>query len=98
MSQDLRTYELARVDGAREEANRLSITATVGPTPEDTNNTRGVQVTLDAPQGFAYARLSEAQIQDLIGVLKLRIDSEMPYEATGIKATDTNVKPDGEIE
>jgi len=100
MSQDLRKYRLRRLDEADAEASELSVTATVGPTAdEDTSreHTRGVQITLRTPNGTAYGRVTEDQIRDLLGVLKMRIDPEMPYEATGWKATDVSVKPDGTV-
>jgi hypothetical protein len=97
MSQDLRTYDLRRVDRADNEASSMSVTATVGPKPDDSEATRGVQITLRTPNGTAYGRVTEGQIRDLIGVLNMRVNPEMPYEATGWKATDVSVKPDGRV-
>jgi hypothetical protein len=94
MSQDLRDYRLIRLDERPNEARELSVTATVGPST-DGDNKRGVQFTLDTPDGFAYARVSQEQIQDLIEVLSARIDPDTPPEATGIEATRKTVQPDG---
>lgn len=96
MSQDLRTYRLKRVDEADNEAGKLAVTATVGPSSE--KGMRGVQLTLMTPNGTAYGRVTEAQLHDLVGVLNLRVDDNLPYEATGWQASDVVVNREGEIE
>ena len=95
MSQDIRTYLLERVDDDPAEAFELHVTATVGPTPTE-GETRGVQLTLETPDGFAYARVSEPQLQDLADLIARRIDPDQPPEATGLEAENLTVEPDGE--
>jgi len=95
MSQDIRTYPLERVDDDTDEAFKMHVTATVGPTPTE-DETRGVQLTLETPSGWAYGRVSEPQIRDLIDVLERRIDPDKPPEATGIEGENLTVEPDGE--
>jgi hypothetical protein len=85
------------------EAAELGVTATVGPTPDDDTNrehTRGVQLTLRTPNGYAYVRVSEQQVRDLIDVLGKRVDSDSGYEATGgdVPITTPRVRPDGSVE
>lgn len=97
MSQDLRDYKLCRVDDNRNEASKLSVTATVGPTCRgEIEGTRGVQVTLATSNGHSYARLSEPQIKDLIEALENRIDPEEDeFEATLFGVDRVTVLPDG---
>lgn len=94
MSQDLRDYDLTRVDKRPNEARRLSVTATVGPRSDD-NGTRGVQLTLSAGVGTTYGRLSEPQVRDLIETLQRRLDPGDGFEATSWDAERQTVEPDG---
>lgn len=98
MSQDLREYELFRVDNADHEASRMDVTATVGPSGHgDIDDRRGVQLTLVTPAGTAYARVSEPQVRDLIDVLRKRVDpDDEVHEATGWGADRVRIGPDGE--
>lgn len=99
MSQDIREYPTCRVDGDDHEARYLSVTATVGPTGDgEIDDTRGVQFTLETPSGYAYARVSEPQIRDLIDVLERRISPDESPEATGIDAEKRTVYFDGETD
>ena len=97
MSQDLRDYDLLRLDENDAEADTMSVTATVGPNSES-GNIRGIQLTLDTPNGYAYARVSEDQIRDLIKVLESRIQEGSGFTATGIEADRLKVDENGEIE
>ena len=101
MSQELRDYDLIQVDNRYRdqpnEARRMSITATVGPTDDTTDNTRGVQITLDTDAGYAYARVSEDQIRDLLRVLQSRINPDSPFEATLGGADRLNIRPNGSV-
>ena len=98
MSQDLRDYDLYQLDRNSNEAHRMSLTATVGPTGHgEIDDTRGVQITLDTPAGTAYARISEPQIRDLINVLEKRVDpDEGIHEATGWEAERVKISRTGE--
>ena len=97
MSQDLRDYDLMRVDKADAEASEMSITATVGPNSQS-GNRRGVQFTLKTPNGYAYARVSEDQIRDLIRVLEDRVKTDVGFTATGYEADRLRVDVDGNVE
>ena len=98
MSQDLRDYELYRVDKNDREAKTMSVTATVGPSGHgEIDEMRGVQITLETPNGYGYARISEPQIRDLIQVLQARLNPDSPFEATGWQADRLRIKPDGSI-
>ena len=94
MSQELREYRLEQLDDDSDEARRMHVTATVGPITDE-DRTRGVQLTLETDNGYAYARVSEQQIQDLISVLSARITPEIPPTATGIEANSQVVESDG---
>ena len=99
MSQDLRDYDLLRLDKVDSEAGRMGITATVGPTGDHDIDTRGVQITLETPNGVAYARVSEPQVCDLIETLESRIDDEdKETEATMWGAKNPLVLPSGEFQ
>lgn len=99
MSQDLRDYDLYRVDENDREAVEMGVTATVGPSGNgEIDETRGVQITLETPSGYAYGRVSEPQIRDLIWVLQSRIDPDTPPEATGWDADRLTINPDGSTE
>lgn len=99
MSQDLRDYDLFRVDKNDAEAGNMSVTATVGPTGHGViDDTRSVQITLDTPNGTAYGRVSEPQIRDLIDVLEARIDPDKKPEATGWEWERTEIAKDGSVE
>ena len=99
MSQDIRDYELYRVDKNDIEAGKLGLTATVGPTGHgEIEETRGVQITLHAPGGIVYARMSEPQIRDMIEVLEQRINPDETPEATGWESDRKTVLPTGEID
>lgn len=97
MSQDIRDYELFRVDEMPNEALMMSLTATVGPSGHgEIEDRRGVQITLNTPAGFAYARLSEPQVRDLIEVLQKRVDPDNDvHEATGWEAERVQISPGG---
>ena len=97
MSQDLRDYDLFRVDDNPTEATRMSVTATVGPSGHGEIDTkRGVQFTLQTPAGTTYARVSEPQVRDLIDVLQKRVDADDDvHEATGWRAERVQISPDG---
>jgi len=99
MSQDIRRYDTCRVDGNDDEARRVGVTATVGPTGHgEIDPSRGVQLTLEAPSGYTYARLSQPQVRDLIDTLCRRLDPEdEEYEATMYGAGDRRVLFDGEV-
>lgn len=98
MSQDLRDYRLYRVDEDSREASEMGVTATVGPTGHgEIDDSRGVQITLRAPYGTIYARISEPQTRDLIEVLEKRLDPDDEYEATGWEANRECVSPRGTI-
>lgn len=96
MSQDLREYRLKPVDGVQHEADRLAVTATVGPYGED-DSPRGAQITLNSRSGTVYARLSEQQLRDLVDVLDRRTAPDEPPTATGIEADYRVVNPDGSV-
>lgn len=99
MSQDVREYPTCRVDGDEREARYMNVTATVGPTGNgEIDDTRGVQITLDTPDGYAHARVSEPQIRDLIDVLERRVEPDEPPEATGWEADEQTVFFNGETE
>jgi hypothetical protein len=99
MSQELRLYPTCRVDGNDNEARHMNVTATVGPTGNgEIDATRGVQLTLHTPNGYAYARVSEPQIRDLIRVLHKRVDPDAACEATGMDADTQRVYYDGKRE
>jgi len=98
MSQDIRQYPLIRVDQADNEASRMDLTATVGPSDDEIDDNRGVQLTLRTPNGYAYARVSEPQIRDLIETLKKRVDPENDdYEATLYGSGNRSVTPTGQV-
>lgn len=98
MSQDLRDYDLLQVDQARNEAHELGVTATVGPSGHGRlDGTRGVQITLATSGGVAYARVTEAQVRDLIRVLATRVNPDAPFEATGWRGDRLTIRPDGSI-
>lgn len=96
MSQDLRDYRLYRVDENIREAREMGVTATVGPTGHGKIDARrGVQITLRAPSGIVYARVSEPQIRDLIEVLEKRLDPDDVLKAIGGEADRETVSPSG---
>lgn len=97
MSQDLRDYDLKRVDGNNAEASNMSITATFGPNSGNEKR-RGVQITLDTPNGTAYGRVTEEQVRDLIHVLQARVFEEGGFTSTGIEADRLTVNQDGSVE
>lgn len=96
MSQDLRDYDLIRLDENDAEASNLSVTATVGPNSQ-TGKMRGAQITLDTPNGTAYARMTEEQLRDLIRVLESRVFVDGGFTATGIEAERLEVEPEGNV-
>jgi len=98
MSQELRDYDLYRVDKNDREAQTMGVTATVGPSGHgEIDDSRGVQFTLETPNGYAYARVSEPQIRDLIRVLQARVNPDVPFEATGWRADRLRINGDGSV-
>lgn len=91
MSQDIRDYVGRRVDEVTNEADCMSLTSTVQA------NGRGIQITLDSYDGTVYVRLTEPQVKDLVTVLEMRLDPDLPYEATGIEADRVTIDQEGNV-